>query len=122
MPLYRQVRDSAHPVDNLEAALGWQESDVYRWGKWWNLDFLESVKKEFYVNLHASAFNARLMGSPYRRFWAVNSWLADKRWFQSIIFWYNNLVTARQLKRELAEYLERYPLRKEAQQTADESA
>lgn len=96
------------PVDNLEAALGLRRSNIYRWGKWWNLDFLESEKNELRIHLCGLALHAKFNRRKSRHFWAFVSWLGEKKWFLECDFWMKNLVTARHLRRSLLEYLKDY--------------
>ncbi|KCZ22376.1 hypothetical protein K027_4507, partial [Acinetobacter baumannii 45057_1] len=44
--LKNNTKSIFNPVDNLGFLQG-KKSYVYRWGQWWNLDFLESEKDEF---------------------------------------------------------------------------
>lgn len=101
-----KIKKTMHPIDNLEAAMGLRKSNVYKWGRWWNLDFLEMEKNEFTVIFRGLAFHARFHQSKLIHFWTIVAWLAQKKWFLEICFWAKNLVTARQLKKCLHEYLE----------------
>ncbi|WP_042269607.1 MULTISPECIES: hypothetical protein [Burkholderiaceae] len=99
IPLPRDVSDYGHPFDNLEAAMGLRKSDVFRWGKWWNLDFLESEKHEFRVNYRGMAFLSEFHGQRVAHAWySLLAWLSKRDWFLEVCFWSRNLVTAKQLR------------------------
>lgn len=105
IPLPRKTADYGHPIDNLEAAMGLRKSDVFRWGKWWNLDFLEGEKHEFRVNFRGMAFHAKFHGQRFSHGWySLLAWLSKWNWFLEACFWSQNLVTAKQLRRAFAEH------------------
>lgn len=105
IPLPRKTADYGHPIDNLEAAMGLRKSDVFRWGKWWNLDFLEGEKHEFRVNFRGMAFHAKFHGQRFSHGWySLLAWLSKWNWFLEARFWSQNLVTAKQLRRAFAEH------------------
>ncbi|MDR6485345.1 hypothetical protein [Paraburkholderia terricola] len=99
IPLSRKVTNYGHPFDNLEAAMGRRKSDVLRWGKWWNLDFLEGEKNDFRVRYRGLAFLADYQGQKTARAWySLLAWLSNRDWFLEACFWSRNLVTANQLR------------------------
>lgn len=100
-----KIKETMHPIDNLEAAMGLRKSNVYRWGKWWNLDFLEMEKNELAVILHGISFHSKFYRSRMRYFWTTVAWIGKKKWALELCFWMRNLITARQLKKALNEYL-----------------
>lgn len=100
LPLPRKTTDSGrHPVDNLKAAMGLRKSDVFRWGKWWNLDFLEQEKDEFRINCRGRAFLADFHGRrPSHAWYSLLAWLSKWDWFLEAYFWSKNAFTAKQLR------------------------
>lgn len=106
--LHYRIRDVTWPVDNLEAVLGLRQSNVYRWGKWWNLDFLESEKNELRIRLHGLALHAKFNGWKSRHFWAFVSWLGEIKWFLACDFWIKNIIAARHLRSALRDYLNEF--------------
>lgn len=87
------------PVDNLEAALGLRKSDVFRWGKWWNLDFLEREKHEFHIKYHGMAFDAKYHGLKLTHTWySLLTRMSKWNWFLEACFWSKNLWNAKQLR------------------------
>lgn len=101
VPLPRTGVDSErHPFDNLEAAMGLRKSDVFRWGKWWNLDFLEEEKQEFRVNCRGLAFQAYFHGQKSSYIWySLLAALSKGNWLIEAYFWSKNVFTAKQLRR-----------------------
>jgi hypothetical protein len=95
-----------HPMDNIEAAIGLRKSEVYRWGKWWNLDFLESEKNEISILLQALAFRSQYDRKRFTVVWTFLARLGKKKWFLSCYFWSKNILFASALKIALNDYLE----------------
>lgn len=104
--LQSAIKKVLHPVDNFEAAMGLRKSNVYRWGRWWNLDYLESEKYELAVTLHGLSFRASYQRQYSVQFWKILAWLSGKKWFLEICFWSKNIFFARHLKRKFSKYLD----------------
>jgi len=106
MPLTGSVTDFGYPLDNLEAVMGLCKSDVFRWGQWWNLDFLESEKHEIRVKYRCLALDRQMRGLTRAHAWySFLIWLSKRNWFLEVCFWSKNLFTARHLRRTLEAYL-----------------
>lgn len=98
-------KDILHPVDNLDNTIEEKESDLYRWGQWWNLDFLESEKKEISRFFYAYSLNANLLGSKTKYFWQPIASFMNIPFILNIFFWIRNVIWAKQLKKALEKYL-----------------
>lgn len=104
--LDHEVKETLHPVDNLLAAMGMRLSNVQRWEKWWNLDFLEMEKKELAITLRGHAFKANFQHHRFAYIWKFLAWLGQKKWFLEICFWARNIFFASQLKNAFVKYLD----------------
>lgn len=102
------LKNTVYPIDNLDRFFTKKESDVYKWGQWWSLDFLESEKDEIPRLCHAYAFNARFKRSRKVYFWQAVAWLVDIRFILNICFWSRNIIRAKQLKKALDRFLKEY--------------
>lgn len=92
------VSKSHRPSDNIEAAMGHRKSDIFRWGKWWNLDLLEREKQEFRIKYHCMAFDAKFEARRISYAWySLLFRLAQWNWFLEACFWSKNARTAKQL-------------------------
>ncbi|TYK72035.1 hypothetical protein FSY45_22980 [Comamonas sp. Z1] len=92
------VSNCHRPFDNLEVVMGRRKSDVYRWGKWWNLDLLESEKHEIRIRYHGMAFDANFEAKRISYAWnSLLFRLTQWNWFLEACFWSKNLMTAKQL-------------------------
>ena len=89
------------PMDHLEVAMGNQRGDVEKWGKHYNLEFLESEIIEEKIRLTAPYFMARRLPDRLRR--KIFSWM----WVVRISFWRKNLVLASHLSKQYAEVKKR---------------
>lgn len=84
------------PVDKLEVVLGEEKGYVEKWGKVYNLEYIEMEIKEEQIRL-----NGDLLSS-----WTqMKRKIFAKKWLVKIIFWSKNLFTAKQLTREFNKYI-----------------
>ena len=86
------------PIDRLEVAMGKEQGDVEKWGKPYNLEFLEREIQEEQLRLKAPYFMARRLRDKLKR--EVFSWM----WVARISFWRKNLIRASQLSKQYVEY------------------
>jgi len=84
------------PFDKLEVALGWEKGYVEKWGKIYNLEYVEEVIKDEQI---------RLISSMLNRNYGIRKYIFSKKWLLNIIFWSKNIFTAKQLTREFEKYL-----------------
>jgi len=101
-------KDILHPIDNLDNIIKEKESDVYRWGQWWNLDFLESEKKEISRFFQAYSVNAKFWGLKTKYFWQPVAWFMSVPFILNIYFWIRNIIWANQLNKALEKHLNDY--------------
>jgi hypothetical protein len=91
-----------HPMDNLEAVFGLRQSDVIRWGRWWNLDFFHTEMHEYALRYRGDDLDAYLLGHAR----SPKQWLMSRatRWGFGLrcVFWWENLFDARLLKAKMA--------------------
>lgn len=102
------LKDILHPIDNLDKIINEKESDVYRWGQWWNLDFLESEKQEISRFFQAYSVNAKFWGSKTKYFWQPVAWFMSLPFILNIYFWIRNIIWANQLNKALEKHLNDY--------------
>lgn len=87
------------PLDNLDVALGLKKGDVAKWGEVFNLEFIEMQICEERIRLIApSIMRQEIYHRLRRKFFNLN--LVVK-----VIFWRNNIFTAKQLSSCFANYL-----------------
>ena len=84
------------PFDKLEIALGWEKGYVEKWGKIYNLEYIEEKIKDE---------QNRLMGNLMTSWSKRRKKIFSKKWLVKIIFWSKNIFTAKQLTREFEKYL-----------------
>lgn len=111
-----------HPIDRLEVALGEEVEHVERWGRLYNLRFIEMQVREEMVHIFAWRFHRS----------AVIQKLTERlqhRRVAKVLFWMKNAFWARPLQRELERHIAEYKeyeanrrKREEAAARADEEA
>lgn len=98
---HRSVVHITHPVDRLAVALGEELEYVEKWGRVYNLRFIEMQVKEEMVyilawRLHRSAFIQKMTERLQHRRVA------------KVLFWMKNAFRARPLQRELERHIAEY--------------
>ncbi len=86
------------PFDKLEITLGWEKGYVEKWGKIYNLEYIEDEIKEEQI---------RLIGNMMTSWSLMKRKVFGKKWLVKIIFWYRNIFRAKQLTREFEKYLKK---------------
>lgn len=94
------VRTSA-PMDRLEVALGEQREYVEKWGRIYNLRFIELEISEVLVHIRAWRFHRSDLVQKLTH-------LLQHRWSGKVIFWARNAVSARPLQRALDRHITEY--------------
>ncbi len=89
------------PLDHLEVILGRERSYVEKWGRVFNLQFIEMAITEELVRIHAWRFNQSIF---VRKLTA----LLQKRWVGRLLFWRKNIINAKLLYKELEEHVKTY--------------
>ncbi|EPJ8721865.1 hypothetical protein LLI36_003728, partial [Acinetobacter baumannii] len=102
--LKNNTKSIFNPVDNLGFLQG-KKSYVYRWGQWWNLDFLESEKDEFLLTYKAYAFRAKFDKSNNASLFSARAWLLSNRLLLNVFFWSKNIFKAKHLRVAFDKYL-----------------
>jgi hypothetical protein len=100
--LYGCADKDVRPVDRLAVQMGEQKGDVEKWGKLFNLEFLEREIKEQRVRLIARPLVGHtLLDSLKLKLFSV-------RWIVKLIFWSKNIFFAKQLTAEFVKDIKIY--------------
>lgn len=113
MPRWPVAREF-HPIDRLEVALGEEQDYVEKWGRVYNLQFVELQAREELVHIRAWHFHR----SVFARMVAGR---LQHRQIGKALFWMKNAFWARPLQRELEQHIAEYrdyEARRQAQEEA----
>lgn len=94
------------PFDRLEVAMGLERGDVEKWGKIFNLEFVEMEIKEERIRLIGP------MLGKFKPVYLLRKRLFSVNWIVKTIFWSKNVVFAKQLTAAFVKYLEEHEKQK----------
>jgi len=104
-----------HPMDRLEVAMGKEREYVEKWGRVYNLRFVEMQVTQEAIPILAW----RIHRTPFVR--NMTEWLQHRR-VSKVRFWIKNAIWARPLQRELARHVAEYKEYEANRQKREEAA